>query len=218
MRDQKELLEELKEFVVEMEDDDIIETAKEYVEGGYDVNEGVDALVDGMTEVGQLFAEEEYYVTDVLISADAMNNAMEVFEPLLMDQKKEGSSLGKIVISTVKGDTHDIGKNLVATMLEVGGFEIIDLGRDTPSQEIIDKAVEVDANIIALSALMTTTMTEMKNLIDLLKDQGLRDRFKVMIGGGAVTASYADEIGADAYSKDANEAVIVAKQILGHQS
>ncbi|EKB54538.1 MULTISPECIES: cobalamin B12-binding domain-containing protein [Facklamia] len=218
MRDQKELLEELKEFVVEMEDDDIIETAKEYVEGGYDVNEGVDALVDGMTEVGQLFAEEEYYVTDVLISADAMNNAMEVFEPLLMDQKKEGSSLGKIVISTVKGDTHDIGKNLVATMLEVGGFEIIDLGRDTPSQEIIDKAVEVDADIIALSALMTTTMTEMKNLIDLLKDQGLRDRFKVMIGGGAVTASYADEIGADAYSKDANEAVIVAKQILGHQS
>ena len=216
MRDQKELLEELKEFVVEMEDDDIIETAKEYVEGGYDVNEGVDALVDGMTEVGQLFAEEEYYVTDVLISADAMNNAMEVFEPLLMDQKKEGSSLGKIVISTVKGDTHDIGKNLVATMLEVGGFEIIDLGRDTPSQEIIDKAVEVDADIIALSALMTTTMTEMKNLIDLLKDQGLRDRFKVMIGGGAVTASYADEIGADAYSKDANEAVIVAKQILGH--
>ena len=150
MRDQKELLEELKEFVVEMEDDDIIETAKEYVEGGYDVNEGVDALVDGMTEVGQLFAEEEYYVTDVLISADAMNNAMEVFEPLLMDQKKEGSSLGKIVISTVKGDTHDIGKNLVATMLEVGGFEIIDLGRDTPSQEIIDKAVEVDADIIAL--------------------------------------------------------------------
>ena len=218
MRDQKELLEELKEFVVEMEDDDIIETAKEYVEGGYDVNEGVDALVDGMTEVGQLFAEEEYYVTDVLISADAMNNAMEVFEPLLMDQKKEGSSLGKIVISTVKGDTHDIGKNLVATMLEVGGFEIIDLGRDTPSQEIIDKAVEVDADIIALSALMTTTMTEMKNLIDLLKDQGLRDLFKVMIGGGAVTASYADEIGADAYSKDANEAVIVAKQILGHQS
>ena len=218
MRDQKELLEELKEFVVEMEDEDIIETAKEYVEGGYDVNEGVDALVDGMTEVGQLFAEEEYYVTDVLISADAMNNAMEVFEPLLMDQKKEGSSLGKIVISTVKGDTHDIGKNLVATMLEVGGFEIIDLGRDTPSQEIIDKAVEVDADIIALSALMTTTMTEMKNLIDLLKDQGLRDRFKVMIGGGAVTASYADEIGADAYSKDANEAVIVAKQILGHQS
>lgn len=218
MRDQKELLEELKEFVVEMEDDDIIETAKEYVEGGYDVNEGVDALVDGMTEVGQLFAEEEYYVTDVLISADAMNNAMEVFEPLLMDQKKEGSSLGKIVISTVKGDTHDIGKNLVATMLEVGGFEIIDLGRDTPSQEIIDKAVEVDADIIALSALMTTTMTEMKNLIDLLKDQGLRDRFKVMIGGGAVTASYADEIGADAYSKDANEAVIVAKQILGHKS
>lgn len=218
MRDQKELLEELKEFVVEMEDDDIIETAKEYVEGGYDVNEGVDALVDGMTEVGQLFAEEEYYVTDVLISADAMNNAMEVFEPLLMDQKKEGSSLGKIVISTVKGDTHDIGKNLVATMLEVGGFEIIDLGRDTPSQEIIDKAVEVDADIIALSALMTTTMTEMKNLIDLLKDQGLRERFKVMIGGGAVTASYADEIGADAYSKDANEAVIVAKQILGHQS
>ena len=218
MRDRKELLEELKEFVVEMEDDDIIETAKEYVEGGYDVNEGVDALVDGMTEVGQLFAEEEYYVTDVLISADAMNNAMEVFEPLLMDQKKEGSSLGKIVISTVKGDTHDIGKNLVATMLEVGGFEIIDLGRDTPSQEIIDKAVEVDADIIALSALMTTTMTEMKNLIDLLKDQGLRDRFKVMIGGGAVTASYADEIGADAYSKDANEAVIVAKQILGHQS
>ncbi|MFN0603241.1 cobalamin B12-binding domain-containing protein [Facklamia hominis] len=216
MRDQKELLEELKEFVVEMEDDDIIETAKEYVEGGYDVNEGVDALVDGMTEVGQLFAEEEYYVTDVLISADAMNNAMEVFEPLLMDQKKEGSSLGKIVISTVKGDTHDIGKNLVATMLEVGGFEIIDLGRDTPSQEIIDKAVEVDADIIALSALMTTTMTEMKNLIDLLKNQGLRDRFKVMIGGGAVTASYADEIGADAYSKDANEAVIVAKQILGH--
>lgn len=218
MRDQKELLEELKEFVVEMEDDDIIETAKEYVEGGYDVNEGVDALVDGMTEVGQLFAEEEYYVTDVLISADAMNNAMEVFEPLLMDQKKEGSSLGKIVISTVKGDTHDIGKNLVATMLEVGGFEIIDLGRDTPSQEIIDKAVEVDADIIALSALMTTTMTEMKNLIDLLKDQGIRERFKVMIGGGAVTASYADEIGADAYSKDANEAVIVAKQILGHQS
>ena len=116
----------------------------------------------------------------------------------------------------VEGDTHDIGKNLVATMLEMGGFEVYDLGRDIPAQEIIDKAVEVQADIIGLSALMTT-MPEMKTLIEHLKEQGLREQFKVMVGGGAISASFAEEIGADAYVKDSNEAVKIAESLLSKE-
>lgn len=120
------------------------------------------------------------------------------------------------MIATVEGDTHDIGKNLVATMLEVGGFEVYDLGRDIPAQEIIDKAVEVQADIIGLSALMMT-MPEMKTLIELLKEQGLREQFKVMVGGGAISAYFAEEIGADAYVKDSNEAVNIAESLLSKE-
>ncbi|KAA9300289.1 MULTISPECIES: B12-binding domain-containing protein [Aerococcus] len=216
MRSKEELIQELSDMVFEMEDEEIVETAEEYVQAGYDVQDAImEGLVDGMSRAGVLFAEEEYYVTDVLICSDALNEAMAVFKPLLLERKEEADQRHKIVLGTVEGDTHDIGKNLVKVMLEVGGFEVIDLGRDVPLDDFIDRALEEEAELIGLSALMTTTMTGMKTLIERLEERGIRDRFKVMIGGGAVSQYYCDEIGADGYSEDAIEAVALAKRLVG---
>ncbi|MDK6234402.1 cobalamin B12-binding domain-containing protein [Aerococcus sanguinicola] len=217
MRSKEELIQELSDMVFEMEDEEIIDTAEEYVQAGYDVQDAImEGLVDGMSRAGVLFAEEEYYVTDVLICSDALNEAMAIFKPLLLERKEEGGQARhKIVLGTVEGDTHDIGKNLVKVMLEVGGFEVIDMGRDVPLDDFIDRAIEEDAELIGLSALMTTTMTGMKTLIERLEERGIRDQFKVMIGGGAVSQYYCDEIGADGYSEDAIEAVELAKRLVG---
>lgn len=212
---QEKLLTQLSDAVFEMEDEDIIPIAEEYVSAGFDVREGVmKGLIPGMSRAGELFAEEEYYVTDILLCSDALNNALEIFKPYL-EEEKESENRYTYLIGTVAGDTHDIGKNLVKIMLEVGGFEVIDLGRDVPLELFVEKAVEYDVDIIGMSALMTTTMDGIKTVINMLKEQGLRAQFKVMAGGGAVTESYAKEIGADGYAPDAIQAVELAKSLLG---
>ena len=169
-------------------------------------------LIAGMDVVGTKFRANEFYVPEVLIAARAMHAGMDILQPLLT--KAGIKPLGKVAVGTVKGDLHDIGKNLVVMMLKGGGFEVMDLGIDVPEEKFV-AAVKEGAQVLGLSALLTTTMTGMKNVIEALKAAGVRDNVKVMIGGAPITQAYADEIGADAYGEDAATAAIKAKQLIG---
>ncbi|MFO8082452.1 MAG: corrinoid protein [Armatimonadota bacterium] len=173
------------------------------------INEG---LIAGMSVVGEKFKNNEFYVPEVLIAARAMQSAMGHVKPLLTEGEME--SKGRIVIGTVKGDLHDIGKNLVAMMLEGGGYDVIDLEVDVSPEDFVSAASEQDANCIALSALLTTTMPSMKDTVDALVEAGLKDQVKVVIGGAPVTQSYAEEIGADGYAPDAASAVDKVAELL----
>lgn len=168
-------------------------------------------LVAGMNVVGEKFKNNEFYVPEVLIAARAMKNAMEVLRPQLAKSGVEPK--GKVAIGTVRGDLHDIGKNLVAMMLEGAGFEIQDLGVDVKPEQFVE-AAKNGADVIAMSALLTTTMPAMKDTIEALKSEGVRDKTCVMIGGAPVTQNYCDEIGADGYAPDAASAVDKAKELL----
>lgn len=214
-RSKEELLEALSECVVEMEDEEVVDVANEYLEAGYPAFDGImDGLVDGMNKVSDLYDAEEYFVTDVLLCSDAMYAGLDVLRPHL-PADDTGVEKPKVVIGVVEGDTHDIGKNLVKIMLDTAGFEMYDLGRDVPLDNFVDKAVEVGASIICMSTLMTTTMIGMKTVIDKLKERGIRDQFKIMVGGSPISQKYADEIGADGYSVNAVEAVKLAKRLMG---
>lgn len=169
-----------------------------------------DGLMDGMSIIGEKFKKNEVFVPEVLIAARAMNAGMELLKPKLIETGVE--SIGKVVIGTVKGDLHDIGKNLVKMMLEGAGFEVHDLGTDVSAEDFVAAVKEIQPDIVGLSALLTTTMPQMKNVISALKEAGIRDRVKVMVGGAPVTDSYAKEIGADAYAKDAATAATIAKE------
>lgn len=171
-----------------------------------------DGLIVGMNEVGRLFKANEYFVPEVLISARAMKGAMELVRPLLA--AGESSSLGVVVIGTVQGDLHDIGKNLVAMMLEGAGFEIIDLQTDVAPAKFVDAVKEHKPSIVAMSALLTTTMTAMKSTIEALKEAGVRDNVKIMVGGAPVTDRFAQEIGADGFAPEAASASDVAKGLV----
>ena len=167
-------------------------------------------MVPAMDEVGRRFEANEYFVPELLISARAMKAALELIRPLLTARGDQ--PLGRVAIGTVKGDLHDIGKNLVGSLLEGGGFEVIDLGVNVSPEKFIATINEKKANIIAMSALLTTTMPSMKTTIDALKQAGVRDKVKVLIGGAPITQKYADEIGADGYSESAVGAVALAKK------
>ena len=164
-----------------------------------------DGLIAGMGVVGEKFKNNEFYVPEVLIAARAMHAAMDVVKPLLSEAGIEPR--GIVAIGTVKGDLHDIGKNLVSMMLEGGGYEVIDLEVDVSPEKFVEVVSEGKAQVIALSALLTTTMPSMKDTIDALEEAGVRDSVKVVIGGAPVTQNYADEIGADGYAPDAASAV-----------
>jgi len=172
-----------------------------------------DGLIAGMTVVGEKFKNNEFYVPEVLIAARAMQAAMNLVKPLL--KEGEVQSRGKVAIGTVKGDLHDIGKNLVAMMLEGGGYEVVDLTVDVAPEKFVQAVNEQGCNVVALSALLTTTMPSMKDTIDALIEAGVRDKVKVIIGGAPVTQSYADEIGADGYAPDAASAVDKTNELLG---
>jgi 5-methyltetrahydrofolate--homocysteine methyltransferase len=174
------------------------------------LNEG---LIKGMSVVGEKFKNNEFYVPEVLIAARAMKSAMEILRPMLSESGVQ--PVGKVAIGTVKGDLHDIGKNLVAMMLEGGGFQVIDLGIDVGPEKFIQAVTDQEVQIVAMSALLTTTMPSMKVTIDALKEAGVRDKVKILIGGAPVTQAYADEIGADGYARDAASAVDKARELLG---
>lgn len=170
-------------------------------------------LIAGMNEVGKDFRDDILFMPEVLIAARAMHAGMNILRPLLTGVGIK--AVGKFLIGTVKGDLHDIGKNLVGMMMEAAGFEVIDLGIDTPVEQFIDAVEEHQPQLVGMSALLTTTMGEMKRVIEALKQAGLRDGVKVMVGGAPVTEKYAHDIGADGYAPNASAAVEKARQLLG---
>jgi 5-methyltetrahydrofolate--homocysteine methyltransferase len=183
---------------------------KEALDAGIDPKKLLDAtMIPAMDEVGRLFEANEYFVPELLISARAMKRSLELLRPLL--SQTGAQPVGTVAIGTVKGDLHDIGKNLVAAMLEGGGFEVIDLGVDVPPDRFVGVIREKNVGIVALSALLSTTMANMKVTIDALVQAGVRDRVKVIVGGAPVTQRFATEIGADGFSETASGAVQVAR-------
>lgn len=213
MPSKEEYFEKMANMVIEEEDEEIADLCRQYLAEGYDPQEAIfNGLIKGMNEVGKLFEQEEYYISDLLICSDAMYNGIEVLKENI--ETHEDNNVATAVIGVVEGDTHDIGKNLVKLMFEIDGFKMIDLGKDVPVEKFVDQAIANDADFIMMSTLMTTTMDNMKKVIDILNERGIRDQFKVMIGGGPVSESFAKDIGADAYSENANEAVKVARNLL----
>jgi 5-methyltetrahydrofolate--homocysteine methyltransferase len=208
------ILKEIYQGIIDAEQDIVREKVQQALnmelEAGKILSEG---MVPAMTEVGRLFEEGEYFVPEMLVCARAMKAGMSVLKPVMVEQNLQ--AVGRVVAGTVKGDLHDIGKNLVCMMLEGAAFEIYDLGSDVSPDAFVDKIKNTDANIVVLSALLTTTMPNMKNTIEALNAAGLRDKVKVMVGGAPLTQKYADDIGADGYAPDASRAVALAKRLVG---
>ena len=211
-REREDILKDLAESVLNMNLKLAVSTAHAAIESGLDAYDAItNGLVVGMNKAGVLYDEEEYFVPELLICSDALYAALEILNPHL--KREEGQEKIACVIGVVEGDTHDIGKNLVKIMLDVAGFEIHDLGRNVPLADFVEKAKEVNAEIICLSTLMTTTMDGMSTVIELLKEEGIRDRFKVLVGGGPISQAFANRIGADGYADNAANAVKVAKSL-----
>jgi 5-methyltetrahydrofolate--homocysteine methyltransferase len=166
-----------------------------------------------MDVVGDRFSKSEIFVPEMLVSAVTMKKGLNIIKPLLKENQQHAK--GKVILCTVQGDLHDIGKNLVAMMLEGAGFEVIDLGVDTTVEKVVNKVAEISPQVLGLSALLTTTMPEMENVINVLQTRGMREKVKVMIGGAPVDAEFAEKIGADAYGKDAAEAVTIVRRFIG---
>lgn len=214
-KSKEELYKGLSDAVLNMDEEKVVILANEVIVEKYDAYEAIDkGLADGMERAGRLFEEEEYFIPELLMCSDAMYAGLDVLKPHL--KAEEQGKKHKVVIGVVEGDTHDIGKNLVKIMLETSGFEVVDLGRDVPPRVFVEKAKEINAEIIALSTLMTTTMDGMAEVIDILKKENIRDSFKVIIGGGPISQSFADKIGADGYSPNAAEAVRLARKLVGN--
>jgi len=211
--EERSLLDSMKDAIIALDEEQAVAAAEKVVATGIDPKAAIRyAVANAAVTVGEKFDEGEYFLPQLVISGDIMDVVTKILEkniPIAETEKKK-----IIVIGTVQADVHSVGKNLVATMLKSVGFNIVDLGVDVPSATFIDKAKDLNADMIALSSLLTTTMPYQREVIDDLVSMGLRDRFKVMIGGGPVTKAYADKIGADGYGRDAIEAVEVAKRLL----
>ena len=209
-----ELFQKLSDAVIEGEKQSAIDLANQALEQGLDplscINEG---LVEGIRKVGVLFNDGEYYLPQLIMGAEAMKAALAVLEPELVgDQKRD--VVGRVVVGTVEGDMHEIGKTLVGTMLAANGFKVTDIGVNNSAEEFIAAIREADADIVGASALLTTTMVNQKKLIEELEQAGLREKVKVMVGGAPVTKRYADDIGADGYAEDAISAVDMAFRLI----
>ncbi|MBS4025659.1 MAG: corrinoid protein [Clostridia bacterium] len=171
-------------------------------------------LNEGMAMIGELFSRNEYFISELMFSGEIMKNAIEKIEPLLANSKSEQDGIGKIIIGTVKGDIHDIGKNIVVTMLKGTGFQVIDLGVDVPAEFFVEKAIETQAKVVALSALLSNVFPEMKRVVDAFTEAGLRDKVQIIIGGAPCNEDVKVFTGADFYAKDAGEGVKVCKEII----
>jgi corrinoid protein of di/trimethylamine methyltransferase len=211
----EEFLDTVKKAIVEGDKDEAVQLAQRAIAENMDLNEVIEnGYIPGIQKVGQLWEEGDYFLPELITSAECMKAAMKIMQPALEKAQIAIRSAGTIVIGTVEGDIHDIGKNLVASILSANGFDVVDLGADVKLETFIEKAEEVNAHLICLSALLTTTMTGQKKLIELLKEKGLYGRFKVMVGGAPVNQKWADDIGADGYSENALTAVGAAKKLM----
>jgi corrinoid protein of di/trimethylamine methyltransferase len=211
-----ELFNAMKQCVIDGDIDQAAVLAHKALELNIDPLEAINkGFVPGVNYVGEQFGAGDMFLPDLVLAGEAMKTAVSILEPEMQKRGLQRQMLGKVVLGTVKGDIHEIGKTLVATMLSASGFQVFDLGVDVPIEKFADKAREVSADIVGVSALLTTTMVGQKSVIEALDDMGLRPRVKVMIGGAPVTRGWADEIGADGYSEDAIGAVVVAKRLVG---
>jgi corrinoid protein of di/trimethylamine methyltransferase len=210
-----EILKQLQETVIAGEPESARELATQALEAGNAPLEAIDqALSPGMQIVGDKYECGDYFIPDLVMAAEAMKAAMEVLEPELMARQEQRQVAGTVVIGTVEGDIHEIGKSLVATMLNAAGFEVHDLGVDVPASRFVEQVRTTEANIVGLSALLTTTMRNQEVVIEALKEAGLRERVKVVVGGAPASPEWAETIGADGYAENANEAVGVVRQLL----
>jgi len=210
----KDLPSKLRKAVSEGDVSAVEAAVKEAVEARYDPLRVAEWLSSGIREVGERYSRFEVFVPDLMMSAEAMKAGMRILLPAI---KKRGAKIeykGRVILGTVAGDIHDIGKSLVAVMLESKGFEVVDLGADVPTKTFVEKVKELKPDILGLSALLTTTMLEQRNVIEALQKEGLRDKVKVMIGGAVTSEEWAKEIGADAYGSDAKDAVEKAEKLL----
>jgi corrinoid protein of di/trimethylamine methyltransferase len=211
----KEIFDELKDVIINCDVDGAIKAARKVLEKGVDPVEAIEeGLAKGLKIVGERFGAGEVFLTELAMAAEAMKQALTVLMPALSKSTKERKTLGKVVIGTVEGDIHDIGKSIVSTMLMAAGFEVIDLGVDVPVKKFIEKVKEVKPEIVGMSALMTSTMVKMVDVVKALKQEGLREKVKIIIGGAPTSKDWAEEIGADGYAADALEAVEVAKKLI----
>jgi corrinoid protein of di/trimethylamine methyltransferase len=206
----------LREQLLAFDADKFTDAVKKLIKDGFNATEVINALTEVLKEIGQKFENGELFLVHLVAAGDIAKRATsEVLEPLLKTASGERKVMGKILIGTVAGDIHDIGKSIVATMLFSAGFDVIDIGKDVSAEEFVSKAKETKADIVAMSALLTTTLPAQRDVIEALKKAGLRTRVKVLVGGAPATAKWAEEIGADGYGEDPMEAVRVAKELLG---
>jgi corrinoid protein of di/trimethylamine methyltransferase len=213
-----ELFSSMKQSIIEGDAELAEQFARLAIERGIDPLEAINlGFVVGVNQIGDQFSKGEAFLPELVMAGEAMKAAVTVLEPEMARRGTKRQMEGKVVLATIEGDIHDIGKTLVGTMLSAAGFEVYDLGVDVPITELASKAREVDADIVAVSSLLTTTMVKQRDLIEALEDMNLRSGLKVMVGGAPVTRQWADEIGADGYSEDAVGAVAVAKRLMGRE-
>jgi corrinoid protein of di/trimethylamine methyltransferase len=210
------LFKQMAQAVIDGDDDEAIALAQQALDQGVDPLEAINkGYTAGMDVVGELYSTGDYFLPDLILGGEAMKAALAALEPALKASGQVRVVLGTVVLGSVKGDIHEIGKSLVGSMLSANGFDVYDLGIDIEADEFVTKAREYNADIVALSALLTTTMLHQRDVIELLAEAGFRDRVKVMVGGSPVTQGWADQIGADGFAEDAAGAVVVAKKMMG---
>jgi corrinoid protein of di/trimethylamine methyltransferase len=207
MASKEELLEKLKDSVVEYEEDEAKQYSQEYLDAGYDPMEGImEGLAKGMEEVGELFENNEYFVPEVLMCADALYAGLDILRPHVPE--KDTKAKGQVVIGTVEGDVHDIGKNIVKMMFDVAGWTVHDLGKDVPLEKFVEEQLKTDSDVVALSAMMTTTMLGMEKVVKMIKEKN--PNAQILLGGAPLTSEVADNYGADGYAESAGNAVTEA--------
>ncbi|MCJ7583852.1 MAG: corrinoid protein [Anaerolineales bacterium] len=211
-----DLFQKMAQSIIDGDSDAAVALAQQAVASGLDPLEAItQGFVMGVNQVGEAFAKGDAFLPELVMAGEAMKAAVSTLEPEMQKRGIQRTMLGKVVLATVEGDIHEIGKSLVGTMLSASGFQVFDMGVDVPTARIIAKAKEVDADIVGLSALLTTTMVKQKEVIEELDKQGLRKKIKVMVGGAPVTRDWVQKIEADGYSEDAIGAVGIAKQLVG---
>jgi corrinoid protein of di/trimethylamine methyltransferase len=214
----EEMFHKMAQSIIDGDADVAVQLAKESIAADVDPLAAISSgFVQGVNTVGDAFGRGDAFLPELVMAGEAMKAAVAILDPELKKRGSQRQILGKVVIATVEGDIHEIGKSLVATMMGASGFEVHDLGVDTPGDKLIGKAIEVDADILAMSALLTTTMVKQREVIEELEKEGLRRRLKVMVGGAPVTRDWVETIGADGYSEDAIGAVSLAKRLLGRE-
>jgi corrinoid protein of di/trimethylamine methyltransferase len=211
----KELLKELHEGVVEYDEDRVKEAAKQVLDEGLNAYDAImNGLAAGMEEVGELYDQQEYFVPELLMCADALYAGLDILKPHIKPEDIGASAKGQVVIGTVQGDVHDIGKNIIKMMFEVAGFTVHDLGRDVPLEKFVEEQLKTDSEIVALSAMMTTTMMGMQKVIEMIKEKN--PKVQIMLGGAPVTSDVADLFGADGYAESAGNAVQEAVKMIAN--